>query len=100
MGYGSFLGAYRENDIIAWDTDGDIGIFDFVLDTLPVQYETKTFVFRRNPILSHLIYDSHNTVSARFISKTNGVFIDIFAYSIVEDAIKKEKYRYNKWSLN
>ena len=97
--YGSLLGSFREQNIIRWDDDGDIGIFDFILAQFPMRYESEEWLFRRNPDVDSLIYDGHNTVSARFISKENGVFIDIFATSIIEDVISGGKYSYNSWSI-
>ena len=99
--YGSLLGSYREQDIIAWDADGDIGVFDFILYEFPMRLETAEWVFIRNVEDQDLreykvTYDPGTTVSARFISKRNGVFIDIFAFSIMEDAVTLQKYIYSQ----
>ena len=104
--YGSLLGSFREKNIIKWDDDGDIGIFCNDLLKLPIKYETDKWIWSRNKHINKHIYDSRNTVSARFVSKINGVFIDFFSYSII-DAIdnndgnnKNKKYVYNSFSMN
>merc|ERR1712079_332553 len=56
-------------------------------------------IFRRNPNQNPFIYDAHNTVSGRFISKLTGCFIDIFAFSVIEDAVSQIRYVYNSWSI-
>merc|ERR1712062_840772 len=92
--YGTLLGSWREEDIIRWDDDGDLGIFDFILAQFPMRYESADWIFRRNPYQNSSVYDGSNTVSARIISKWNGVFVDLFAYLIIGN------YLYNSWSIN
>ena len=96
---GSLLGSYREGDIIAWDDDGDIGVFDFVLDQWPLEWETDTLIWKRNPGSNKFVYDWSNIVSARFISKENGVFLDVMGYSMVTDD-NGIKWLYNKWTMS
>eukprot|EP01083_Nonionella_stella_P019941 55356_1 len=87
LDYGTLLGSYRNQSIIPWDVNGDIGFMVEDLHQLPLQYESDTWVFKQNPAFyvddSMKVYDSHNTVAARVISKKNGVFINIMPYSLI-----------------
>ena len=87
LDYGSLLGSYRNQSIIPWDVNGDIGILHKDLQQLPLEYETNKWIFKQNPMFYEApdmnIYDSHNTVPARVISKKNGIFINIWAYSLI-----------------
>eukprot|EP01084_Bolivina_argentea_P035050 64989_1 len=87
LDYGTLLGSYRNQSIIPWDVNGDIGFMIKDIQQLPLQYETKTWIFKQNPMFHKEeemnIYDSHNTVAARLISKKNGVFINIMPYSLI-----------------
>ena len=99
LDYGTLLGSWREKNIIRWDDDGDLGIFHKDLMKLPQKYEQDKWVFIRNPNINEYIYDGANTVVARFISKENGVFIDLFSYSMIDIDLNK-RYVYNSWSMN
>ena len=102
--YGSLLGSYRDQDIIPWDVDGDIGIFDFILLEFPMRFETTKWIFLRNAddiaLREYAVtFDSRTTVSARFISKTNGVYIDVFAFSVMENTVNHQKYVYSQLQI-
>merc|ERR1712113_1000795 len=81
------LGSFRNKSIIVWDVNGDIGFLAKDLQQLPIKYETDLWIFKQNPVFYESddinVYDSHNTVAARVISKINGIFINIWAYSLI-----------------
>ena len=88
LDYGTLLGSHRNQSIIPWDVNGDIGFMIKDLQQLPLEYESKEWHFKQNPMfhqdeMALNVYDSHNTVAARVISKENGVFINVMPYSFV-----------------
>lgn len=87
LDYGTLLGSFRNQSIIPWDVNGDIGFLAKDLQQLPIEYETDSWIFKQNPVFYESddinVYDSHNTVAARVISKTNGIFINIMPYSLI-----------------
>ena len=82
LDYGTALGCYRHKGIIPWDNDIDVGMTENDIKKLPSRWENDYYLWERNPIASLDVFDKHNCVSGRFISKQYGYFIDVFAYRV------------------
>ena len=77
LAYGTLLGAWRDKDIIQWDRDGDIAMMRIDLLQLPLQHVIAAdILFERNPYSAEpSSLDHSNTIDARLICKTTGVFL-------------------------
>lgn len=99
--YGGLLGwKHNHKHILPWDDDLDIIIVGNDVDRIVILdgMETDNWVFRVNPrYINKIVNDPYNKIDARFISKRNGVFIDVtfFWQTSHNKIIAKDGNNYN-----
>lgn len=93
--YGGLIGSYFNGKLLPWDDDIDLMLTEPSISKLK-DYEGKDFVIDVNPnCTNYSIKDTKNKISARVISKKNGVFIDILYHKKVgNNLICKDKNNY------
>ena len=78
--YGNLIGYYFNGQMLPWDDDIDLILVGDSIHKME-NYETKDYLIEVNPY--SYIYDERdnkNKISARVISKKNGIFIDLTFY--------------------
>ena len=84
--YGGLIGYYFNGKLLPWDDDIDMILIGNCVNKIK-NYQGKKYIIEVNP--NNNIYsekDWRNKISARVISKLNGIFIDITFYT------EKNKY--------
>ena len=84
--YGGLIGYYFNGKLLPWDDDIDMILIGKCVNKIK-NYQGKKYIIEVNPN-SHIYSekDWRNKISARVISKLNGIFIDLTFY------IEKNKY--------
>tara|TARA_Y100000991_G_C21968449_1_gene348130 strand:- start:5 stop:811 length:807 start_codon:yes stop_codon:yes gene_type:complete len=78
--YGNLIGYYFNGKMLPWDDDIDMILLKQSADKLE-NYEGEDFLIEVNPNgINYSEKDWKNKISARVISKTNGIFIDLTFY--------------------
>ena len=79
--YGGLIGYYFNGELLPWDDDIDMILVGNCINKIK-NYQGKKYIIEVNPN-SHIYSekDWRNKISARVISKINGVFIDITFYT-------------------
>lgn len=87
-----FLGWYWNEQLLPWDNDLDVMVLYHDLKYLyskfhKFEYKNR-FLFEVNPNSYYRDFQESDIIDARFIDKTNGLYVDITA--VVYDAEKKQ----------
>ncbi|TMW62138.1 hypothetical protein Poli38472_009631 [Pythium oligandrum] len=80
---GTLLGQYRMEEVIPWDLDGDVGIFDDGFEKLRTTELKISSGYELN-VWNSSIYTRHDRgpdLPARLIDTTYGFYVDIFVFS-------------------
>ena len=84
---GTLLGSIRENDIIVFDDDADLGIF------YKTEYEKNEIIKSIENNIKNINYSFvDKTFCHKFINNDTGTFVDIFFYKLENDKYILDKF--------
>ena len=84
--YGALIGYYFNKKMLPWDDDIDIILLEPCISKMK-NYEDTNYLVEINPNSNYDINDIDNVISARVISKKNGLFIDIAYFKKIDEKL-------------